>query len=106
LQLWIEHSTPRELPTLLAVIQESELATRLELALAKRRFDSQRNRGSFGPPDNSEWNGRVRYAIHGYRVVCLQQRLARLATLRMLLRGDRDLHQRAPADDHSGGDRA
>jgi DNA-binding PadR family transcriptional regulator len=105
LQLWIEHSTPRELPALLAVIRESEIATRLELALAKRRFDSQRNRGSFGPPDNSEWKGRVRYAIHGDRVVYWQQRLARLATLRKLLKGERDLHQRAPADDH-GGDRA
>lgn len=99
LQLWIEHSTPEELPALLRVIKESETAARRELYAAKRRLDVERSRGGFGPPDNSDWRGRVRYAIFSDKVLQWDDRLNRLASFRRVLKGDRDMHKRVATDD-------
>jgi DNA-binding PadR family transcriptional regulator len=102
LQLWIEHSTPDELPALLAVIRESETAVGHEIEVAKRRFDAEWRRGRFGPADSSDWNGRIRYAIFGDKVLYWNHRLERLKHLRKILKGDRDKHRRTPAEGHRG----
>jgi len=102
LLLWIERSTPDELPALLAILSESERAARREVKRAKERFDEERDSGAFGPPDSSDWNGRVGYAIYADRVIYWRQQVARFGTMRKLLKGDRNLHQRLLPDDQPG----
>lgn len=96
LQLWIEHSTPDELPALLAIIKESEEAAKQKLAMAKRHLDAERERGRFGPSDSSDWNGRIRYAISHDRVLYWGGRVARFMAMRQILRAQRERHQRIP----------
>jgi DNA-binding PadR family transcriptional regulator len=99
LQLWIEHSTPDELPVLLAVIKETEEAAFAEVRAAQRRINSDRTMGKLGPPDSSEWNGRLRYAILSDKVLYWQQRAARCKNLRKILQGGHNMHEREPAGD-------
>jgi DNA-binding PadR family transcriptional regulator len=103
LQLWIEHSTPDELPALLAIIMETEEAAKQKLAIAKRRIDAERERGMFGPPDSSDWNGRIRYAISYDRVLYWHGRVARFQAMRQLLRAERERPSRVSetGDDHA-----
>jgi DNA-binding PadR family transcriptional regulator len=103
LLLWIEHSTPDELPALLAIIKETEEAAKQKLAIAKRRLDAERERGMFGPSDSSDWNGRIRYAIYHDRVLYWHGRVARFLAMRQILRAQRERHQRIP---ESGDDDA
>ncbi len=101
LQLWIEHSTPDELPVLLSVIRETELAASSELEAAQLRLHNDRALGKLGPKDGSDWNGRMRYAVLSDRVLYWQQRVERCMGLRQMLTGGRNMHSRRPAADHA-----
>jgi DNA-binding PadR family transcriptional regulator len=100
LQGWIENSRPEELPRLIATVREVELEARAKLSEAQAFLNSERTLGRCGPPDGSDYQGRVHYAILMDSGKYWDQRVARCKLLRANLRGNHDLHQRRPADDH------
>jgi DNA-binding PadR family transcriptional regulator len=100
LQGWIENSNPEELPRVIATVREVELEASAKLSEAQAFLNSERQLGRCGPPDGSDYQGRVHYAVLMDSVKYWDQRVARCKLLRANLRGNRDLHLRRPADDH------
>jgi DNA-binding PadR family transcriptional regulator len=100
LQVWIEHSTPDELPHVLAVVRETEREATKKVAEAQKHLNSERTLGRLGPADGSDYPGRVRYAMLTDTVKYWEARVNRCKVLRMNLRGGRDMHTRRPVDDH------
>jgi hypothetical protein len=102
LELWIEHSSPEELPRVLAVVSENEQEAAQKANEAYKRLNRERALGRLGPADGSDYRGRVRYAMLANTVRYWEQRVDRCKTLRMDLRADRDLHRRRPTKDDDG----
>jgi DNA-binding PadR family transcriptional regulator len=100
LQGWIANSKPEELPRVIATVREVELEASEELFAAQQRLNSERTLGRCGPSDGSDYQGRVHYAILMDSVKYWEQRITRCKQLRQNLRGNHNLHQRRPADDH------
>lgn len=100
LQVWVENSTPEELPRVLGVIRETEREATKKVAEAQKHLNSERMLGRLGPPDGSDYPGRVRYAMLADTVLYWEHRVNRCKALRMNLRARRDMHARRPADDH------
>jgi DNA-binding PadR family transcriptional regulator len=97
--LWIEHSTEAELPSLIQAAREMEEAAKAEFDEARRRLNSERVLGNLGPPDGSDWTGRMRYAVLSETVVIWHQRAARLKSLRLRLSQGYSKHAEIPVDD-------
>lgn len=100
LESWIENSTPEELPRIIANIRALELEATQKQSEAQAHLNSERQLGRCGPPNGSDHRGRAHYAILLDRVTHWRQRAERYKKLRANLRGNHDLHQRRPADDH------
>jgi DNA-binding PadR family transcriptional regulator len=98
--LWLEHSEESELPEILEVIRELEEIARAEFEAAQTRLNTERALGRLGPPDGSDWHGRVRDAVLGDLVLMCGERCRRLMRMReKLLNQGRELHAQAADGD-------
>jgi DNA-binding PadR family transcriptional regulator len=98
--LWLEHSEESELPEILEVIRELEEIARVEFEAAQTRLNTERTLGRLGPPDGSDWHGRMRDAVLSDLVLMSGERCRRLMRLReKLLNQRRELHAQAADGD-------
>jgi hypothetical protein len=98
-QVWIEHSTEAEQPALIQAAREMEEAAKVEVEAALRRLNSERVLGNLGPPDGSDWTGRMRHAVLMEMVLIWQQRAARFKNLRARISQGYSKHAETPVDD-------
>jgi hypothetical protein len=99
LLLWLEHSDESELPEMLQAVGEVEEAVRAEFEAAQVRLNTERALGNLGPPDGSDWHGRMRYLVLSELVQICGQDTMRLKKLRQKLRNEsRELHTEGAAD--------
>jgi DNA-binding PadR family transcriptional regulator len=94
MHLWLEHSTEAELPELLRVLGNLEDIARAEYGEASNRLGTERALGRLGPPDGSDWRGRMRDAVLSEVVLMCGHRIVRLRKLREKLENtSRELHE-------------
>jgi DNA-binding PadR family transcriptional regulator len=97
--LWLEHSDESEKPEILEVIRELEKIARAEFEAAQTRLNTERMLGNLGPPDGSDWHGRMRNALLTELVLMSGQQCMRLVRLRQkVLNKGRELHAEAAED--------
>jgi DNA-binding PadR family transcriptional regulator len=95
LQLWIEHSTPKERPLLLSVLRESNLAALRQCDAARHQLGVERDAGKLG----MDWSGTVLYAMIADRVLYWESRATRYDRMRHLLVNNRNRHKSRLADE-------
>jgi DNA-binding PadR family transcriptional regulator len=99
LHLWLEHSSEADMPEILNVIEELEEAARAEYAEASARLTRERAIGRLGPPDGSNWQGRMRDAVLSHAALHYGQEARGFRILReKILNHHRERHERLPDD--------
>ncbi len=99
MQLWLEHSDESDLPEIIRVVKEVEEAARTEFKDAQTRLASERIQGRLGPPDGSDWGGRIREAVLNETILRCGHQVLRLKNLRATLENPQQgLHTEVAAD--------
>jgi DNA-binding PadR family transcriptional regulator len=99
MQLWLEHSDESELPEMLEAVRKVEESARAEFETAQTRLNTERALGNLGPPDGSDWHGRMRHIVLSELVQICGENTMRMKRLRQkLLNQGREMHTQAMVD--------
>ncbi len=97
--VWIANSKEDELPELLTAVREKEEEAYAELDAAQRRLRIERDLGSLGRANGSDWNGRMRYAVLSHMAAAWNARVELAKNMRLNLTQGHHRHKRLPQDD-------